>query len=63
MKLSIDSLNELSQKFKLQSICISKTSRINHILWEEVKSFKSIFSNSAAKIIVCNEIKHYPTKQ
>ena len=61
---SIHSLHELSQKFKLRSISISKTSRINHISWEEVKSiFNSIFSNSTTKIIVCNGITQYPTKE
>ena len=64
IKLSIHSLHELSQKFKLRSISISKTSRINHIPWEEVKSiFDSIFSNSTTKIIVCNRITQYQTKE
>ena len=64
IKLSIHSLHELSQKFKLRSISISETSRINHIPWEEVKSiFDSIFSNSTTKIIVCNGITRYPTKE
>ena len=44
IKLSIHSLHELSQKLNLRSISISKTSKINHIAWEEVKSiFDSIF--------------------
>ena len=64
IKLSIHSSHELSQKFKLRSISISKTSRINHIPWEEVKSiFDSIFSNSTTKITVCNGITQYPTKE
>ena len=51
IKLSIHSLHELSQKYKLRSTSISKTSRINHIPWEEVKSiFDSIFSNSTTKL-------------
>ena len=63
IKLSIYILHELSQKFKLPSI-ISKTSRMNHVLWEEVKSiFDSTFSNSTAKIIVYNWITQYPTKE
>ena len=37
IKLSIYSLHELSHNRKLRSISISKTSRINHIPWEEVK--------------------------
>ena len=62
--LSIYSLRELSQKFKLRSISISKTSRINDISWEEVKStFDSIFSNLTTKIRVCNGITQYPTKE
>ena len=49
---------------KLRSISISKTSRINHIPWEELKSiFDSIFSNSNTKIIVFNGITQYPTKE
>ena len=64
MKLSIHSLHELPQKLKLRSISISKTSRINHIPWEEVKSiFDSNYSNSTTKIIVCNGITQYPTKE
>ena len=47
IKLLIYSLRELSQNLKLRSISISKTSRLNHITWEKVKSiFDSIFSNS-----------------
>ena len=58
IKLSIYSLRA---KFE---ITISKTSRINHIPWEEVKSiFDSISSNSTTKIIVCNGIMQYPTKE
>ena len=38
IKLLIYSLHELSQNLKLRSISISKTSRIDHIPWEEVKS-------------------------
>ena len=57
IKLSIYSLHELFQNLELRSISISKTSRINHIPWKEVKSiFVSIFSNSTTKIIVCNGI-------
>ena len=64
IKLSIHSLHELSQKFKLRSISISKTSRINHMPWEEVKSiFDSFFSNSTTKIIVYNGIMQYPTNE
>ena len=64
VKLSIHSLHELSQKFELRSIRISKTSRINHIPWEEVKSiFDLIFPNSTTKIIVCNGMTQYPTKE
>ena len=55
IKLSIYSLHEFSHNLKLRSISISKTSRINHIPWEEVKSiFDSIFSNYTTKIIVRN---------
>ena len=43
-KSSVYSLHELSQKLELRSISISKTSKINHIIWEEVNSiFDSIF--------------------
>ena len=64
IKLSIDSLHELSQQFKLRSISISTTSRINHIPGEEVKSiFDLIFVNSTTKIIVSNGITQYPTKK
>ena len=48
----------------LQSISISKTSKINHIAWEEIKLiFDSVFANSLTKIIVCNGITQYPTKE
>ena len=64
IKLSVHSLHELSQKFKLRSISISKSSRMNHIPWEGVKSiFDSIFANSTTKITVCNGITQYPTKE
>ena len=64
IKLSICLLHELSQNLKLRSISISKTSRINHISWEKVKSiFDSIFSNSTKKIIVYNGITQNPTKE
>ena len=54
----------MSQDLKLRSISISKTSRINDIPWEQVKSiFDSLFSNSTTKIIVCNGITQYPTKE
>ena len=35
-KLSIYSSHALFQKFKFQLISISKTSKINNILWEEM---------------------------
>ena len=64
IKLSIHSLHDLSQKFKLPSISITKISRIDHIPQEQVKSiFDSIFSNSTTKIIVCNGITQHPTKE
>ena len=64
IKLSIYSLLELSQKFKLGSISISKTSKINHIAWKDLKLiFDSVFANSLTKIIVCNGITQYPTKE
>ena len=64
IKLSIFSLHELSQNLKSRSISISKTSRINHIPWEEVKSiYDSIFSNPTTKIMICNGITRYPTKE
>ena len=64
IKLSIYSLHELPQTFKLRSISISKTSIPNNIPWEEVKSiFDSIFVNSTTKIIVFNGITQYPTKE
>ena len=64
IKSSIYSLHELSRNLKLRSISISKTSKINHIPWEGVKSiFDSIFSNSTTQIIVCNGITQYPTKE
>ena len=64
IKLSIYSLHELSQKLNLRSISISKTSKINHIAWEEIKViFDLVFANSLTKIIVCNGITQYPTKE
>ena len=64
IKLSIYALHELSQKLNLRSISISKTSKINHIAWEEIKLiFDSVFANSLTKIIVCNGITQYPTKE
>ena len=39
IKLSIYSLHELSQKLNLQSISISKASKINHIAREEIKLY------------------------
>ena len=36
IKLSIYSLHELFRKLNLRSISISKTSKINHIAWEEI---------------------------
>ena len=60
IKLSINSLHELSQNLKLRSISISKVPRINHIPWEGLKSIlDSTFSNSTTKIIVCNGITQY----
>ena len=48
----------------LRSISISKTSKINHVAWEEIKLvFDSVFANSLKKIIVCNGITQYPTKE
>ena len=62
--MSIYSLHELSQKLNLRSISISKTSKINHIAWEEIKLiFDLVFANSLTKIIVCNGITQYPTKE
>ena len=64
MKSSNYSLYDLSQNLNLRSISFSKTSRINPIPWEEVKSiFNSMFSNSTMKIIFCNGITQYPTKE
>ena len=64
IKLSIYSLHELSQKLNLRSISISKTSIINHISWEEIKLiFDLVFANSLTKIIICNGITQYPTKE
>ena len=64
IKLSIYILHELSQKLNLRSISISKTSKIKHIAWEEIKLiFDSVFANSLTKIIVCNGITQYPTKE
>ena len=64
LKLSIYSLHGLSRKFKLQSISIYKTSRIKDIPWEEVaKILHSIFVNSTTKIVLCNGITQYPTKE
>ena len=64
IKLSIYSLHELSQKLNILSISISKTSKINHIAWEEIKLiFYLVFANSLTKIIVCNGITQYPTKE
>ena len=37
IKLIIYSLRELSQKLNLRSISISKTSKTNHIAWEDIK--------------------------
>ena len=46
----------------LRLISISKTSKINHIAWEEIKLiFELVFANSLTKIIVCNGITQYPT--
>ena len=62
--MSIDSLHELSQKLNLPSISILRTSKINHKAWEEIKLiFDLIFANSLTKIIVCNGITLYPTKE
>ena len=62
--MSIYSLHELSQKLNLRSINISKTSKINHIAWEEMKLiFYLVFANSLMKIIVCNGITQYLTKE
>ena len=64
IKLSIYSLRELSQKSNQRSISISKTSKINHIAWEDIKLiFDLVFANPLTKIIVCNGITHYPTKE
>ena len=51
-------------KKKKQEQMKMKISKINHITWEEVKSiFDSISSNSTTKIIVCNGVTQYPTKE
>ena len=64
IKLSIYSLHKLSQKMNLRSISISKTSKINHIAWEEIKLiFDLVFANSLKKIIICNGITQYSTKE
>ena len=63
IKLSIYSLHKLSQKLNLGAISISKTLKINHIAREEIKLiFDLVFANSFTKIIICNEITQYPTK-
>ena len=63
IKLSIYSLHESSQKVNLRSISISKTLKINHTAWEEIKLiFDLVFANSLTKIIICNGITQYPTK-
>ena len=64
IKFSIYSLHELSQKLNLRSFSISKTSKINHIAREEIKLiFDLVFENLFTKIIVCNGIGQYPTKE
>ena len=64
IKLSIYSLRELSQKLNLRSISISRTSKINHIAWEEIKLiFDIVFANSLTKIIVCNGITAISNKK
>ena len=57
IKLSVYSLHELSRKLNLRSISISKTSKINHMAWEDIKLiFDFVFANSLTKIIICNSI-------
>ena len=64
IKLTIYSLHELSQKLNLRSISISKTSIINHIAWEDIKLiFDLVLANLLTKIIVCNGITQYQTKE
>ena len=64
IKLSIYSLHELSQKLNLRSISISKISKINHIVWEEIKLiFDLVFANLLTKIILCNGITQYLTNE
>ena len=62
--MSIYSLHELSQKLNLRSISMSKTSKISHIPWEDIKLiFDLDVANSLTKIIVYNGITQYPTKE
>ena len=64
IKLSIYLLHELSRKFNLRLISISRTPKISHIAWEDIKLiFDLDFANSLAKIIVCNGITQYPTAE
>ena len=64
IKLSIYSLHELSQKLNPLSISILKTSKINYIALHEIKLiFDLLFANLLTKIIVCNGITQYPTKE
>ena len=64
IKFSIYALDKLSQNLNLRSISISKTSKINHIAWEEIKLiFDLVFANPFTKIIVCKGIRQYPTKE
>ena len=64
IKLSIYSLHYEAKSLKLRTISIAKTSEINNILWEEILStIKLAFSDSAIKIIICNGITQYATKE
>ena len=62
--MSIYSVHILSEKLNLWSISISKSSNINYIAWEDIKLiYDLVFANSLTKIIVCNSITQYSTKE
>ena len=60
IKLAIYSLQELSQKLNLRSMSISRTSKINHIAWKDIKLiFDLVFANSLTVIIFCNDRREF----
>ena len=64
IKLAILSLHSMVKELNIKSISIAKSPHINNVLWEEISAtLKIVFLYSTIKIIICNGITQYPTKE